>query len=46
MDIDTFAMDNSGTRKEHVGCTYQGFDGCTPIAAYLGNEGWCLGLEL
>ena len=46
VDIDTFAMDNSGTRKEHVGRTYQGFDGYTPIAAYLGNEGWCLGLEL
>jgi len=46
VDVDTFAMDNSGTRKEHVGRTYQGFDGYTPIAAYLGNEGWCLGLEL
>lgn len=46
VDVDTFAMDNSGTRKEHVGRTYQGFDGYTPIAAYLGNEGWCMGLEL
>jgi hypothetical protein len=45
-DIDTFAMDNSGTRKEEVSRTYQGFDGYTPIAAYLGNEGWNLGLEL
>jgi len=26
--------------------TYQGVDGYTPIAAYLGNEGWCIGLEL
>ncbi|WP_280554793.1 IS1380 family transposase [Halomonas sp. 25-S5] len=26
--------------------TYQQVDGYTPIAAYLGNEGWCLGLEL
>jgi hypothetical protein len=25
---------------------YQGFDGYTPIVAYLGNEGWSLGLEL
>ena len=39
-------MDNSGTKKEWVGRTYQGVDGYTPIAAYLGNEGWCVGLEL
>jgi hypothetical protein len=45
-DIDTFAMDNSGTRKEDVSRTYRGFDGYTPIAAYLGNEGWNIGLEL
>lgn len=45
-DIDTFAMDNSGTKKEEVSRTYQGFDGYTPIAAYLGNEGWNVGLEL
>ena len=46
LDIDTFVMDNSDTRKEAVGRTYQGVDGYTPIAAYLGNEGWCTGLEL
>ena len=46
VDFDTFTMDNSGTKKEEVSRTYQGFDGYTPIAAYLGNEGWCLGLEL
>lgn len=45
-DIDTFAMDNSGTKKEEVSRTYRGFDGYTPIAAYLGNEGWNTGLEL
>jgi hypothetical protein len=45
VDVDTFAMDNSGTRKEHVGRTYQGFHGYTPVAAYMGNEGWCVGLE-
>ena len=45
-DIDTFAMDNSGSRKEAVSRTYQGFDGYTPIAAYLGHEGWSIGLEL
>ena len=46
LDFDTFVMDNSGTKKECVDRTYQGVDGYTPIAAYLGNEGWCLALEL
>lgn len=46
VDIDTFAMDNSGTKKEEVKRTYQGFDGYTPIAGYIGNEGWNIGLEL
>jgi hypothetical protein len=45
-DIDTFVMDNSNSKKELVGRTYQGIDGYTPIAAYLGNEGWNIGLEL
>jgi hypothetical protein len=45
-DMDTFVMDNSGTKKEAVSRTYQGVDGYTPIALYLGNEGWNLGLEL
>jgi hypothetical protein len=45
-DIDTFVMDNSNTQKEDVGRTYQGVDGYTPIAAYLGNEGWNIGFEL
>lgn len=45
-DMDTFVMDNSDTRKEYVGRTYQGVDGYTPIALYLGNEGWNIGLEL
>ena len=46
LDIDTFVMDNSNSHKEGVSRTYQKVDGYTPIAAYLGNEGWCLGLEL
>lgn len=45
-DIDTFVMDNSATKKEEVSRTYQGIDGYTPIAAYLGNEGWNIGFEL
>jgi hypothetical protein len=36
---------NSGTKKEEVTRTDLGFDGYTPIAAYLGNEGWAIGLE-
>ena len=43
---DRLRLDNSGTRKEEVSRTCQGFDGYTPIAAYLGNEGWNIGLEL
>lgn len=45
-EIDTFVMNNSGTKKEDVGRTYQGVDGYCPIAGYLANEGWNLGLEL
>ena len=45
-EIDTFVMDNSDTKKEDVGHTYQGVDGYCPIAGYLGNEGWNMGLEL
>jgi len=46
LDIDVFPMDNSDTKKEGVSRTYKGFDGYAPIAAYLGEEGWCIGLEL
>ncbi len=46
LDMDTFVMDQSGSKKEEVSRTYQGVDGYTPVAAYLGNEGWCVGLEL
>ena len=46
LDLDTFVMDNSKTKKEFVGRTYQGIFGYTPVAAYLGNEGWNIGLEL
>ncbi len=46
LDIDTFAMDNSGTSKELVGRTYAGVDGYCPLAAYLGTEGYCLELAL
>jgi hypothetical protein len=46
LDVDTFAMDNSGTAKEHVGRTYTGVDGYCPLAAYLGTQGFCLELAL
>ena len=46
LDIDVFTLDNSKTKKEGVSRTYQGFDGYAPIAAYLGQEGWCIGIEL
>jgi hypothetical protein len=45
-EIDTFVMNNSETKKEYIGRTYQGVDGYCPIAGYLGNEGWNVGLEL
>ncbi|MBI5845801.1 MAG: IS1380 family transposase [Deltaproteobacteria bacterium] len=46
LDMDVFPMDNGGTKKEGVSRTYKGVDGYAPIAAYLGEEGWCVGLEL
>ena len=46
LDIDVFPMDNSNSKKEGVGYTYKGHDGYAPIAAYLGQQGWCLGCEL
>jgi len=46
LDADVFPMDNSGTKKENVSRTYKGHDGYAPIAAYLGQEGWCLEVEL
>ena len=46
LDIDVFVMDNSQTAKEGVSRTYAGVDGYAPIGAYLGDQGWCVGLEL
>ena len=40
------AEHDSGTKKKDIGRTYQGVDGYCPIAGYLGNEGWNVGLEL
>ena len=46
VDWDTFVMNNDGSKKEDVGRTYQGVDGYTPSATYLGNLGYCLELAL
>jgi len=46
LDLDVFTLDNSNTRKEGIGWTYAGFVGYSPIAAYLGQEGWNIGMEL
>lgn len=46
VDLDTFAMDNSATKKELVGRTYAGVDGYCPFAIYLGSLGYCLALAL
>ena len=46
LDLDVFILDNSNTRKEGIGWTYAGFVGCALITAYLGQEGWNIGMEL
>ena len=46
VDWDTFVMNNANTKKEAVGRTYQGVDGYTPSATYLGTLGYCLELAL
>lgn len=46
VDLDAFAMDNGGTKKELVGRTYAGVDGYCPFAVYLGSLGYCLELAL
>ena len=42
VDIDGFAMDNSGTKKECVSRTYRNFDGYLAMPVYLANEGWMI----
>lgn len=45
LDADVTPMDNSGSHKEGVSRTYKGHDGYAPMAAYLGQEGYCIGFE-
>lgn len=46
LDGDVFTLNNAKTKKEGVSRTYQGYDGYAPMAFYLGQEGYCLELEL
>jgi hypothetical protein len=46
LDCDVTPFDNSRTKKEGVSRTYKGVDGYAPMAAYVGQEGYCLELEL
>lgn len=46
VDIDVSCMDNSNSKKEGVSHTYKGFAGYAPIMGYIGEEGYCLVIEL
>lgn len=46
LDLDGFVMDNSGSKKENVGLTYQKVDGYLAFPAYLGTEGWMVNQHL
>jgi hypothetical protein len=47
LEMDVFPQDNGRTKKEGVSRTYKDkIDGYAPIAAYVGNEGWCVCCEL
>lgn len=46
LDADVTVLDNSCSKKEGVSRTYRNCDGFAPMAVYLGQEGYCLDLEL
>jgi hypothetical protein len=46
LDIDLTTLDNSNSNKEGVSYTYQGYAGYGAMGAYLGVEGWNIGMEL
>jgi len=46
LDVDVSPFDNSGTKKQGISWTYKGFEGYSPIFAYLGQEGYCVNVEL
>jgi hypothetical protein len=45
-DVDVSPFDNSKTSKQGVSRTYKGYDGYSPIFAYIGKEGYLVNLEL
>jgi len=46
LDVDVTPFDNSDTKKEGLGFTYKKHMGFAPIMAYLGEEGYCVNVEL
>lgn len=46
LDVDVSPFDNSKTKKEGSSRTYKGFDGYSPIFAYLAQEGYNVNVEL
>jgi len=46
LDVDVSPFDNSKTKKAGVSRTYKGYDGYSPIFAYLGREGYAINVEL
>lgn len=46
VDLDVSPFDNSKTKKEGVERTYKGCDGYAPMFAYMGQEGYCLHVEM
>jgi len=45
-DADVTPLNNAKTKKKGVSRAYKGDDGLAPMAAYLGQEGYCLEWEL
>jgi hypothetical protein len=46
LDGDVTTLDNSGTKKEGVSCTYMLFDGYAPMVMNIGSEGYLLHAQL
>ncbi|WP_084058009.1 transposase [Desulfacinum hydrothermale] len=46
LDVEVFCRNHSDTNKEGLSRTYQDYEGYTPVGAILGQEEWCVGLEL
>ena len=45
-DVDVTCFDNDGSNREQVGRTYHGYDGYSPIMAYIGAQGYVLDHEM